>query len=218
MLPSVEAVSLAAVRLVAPAGRAARRGCARRRRGSRSPAPTRSSPATAQRGPPAFPTSRSPPSGRPSMPGTRRWSACPRRGYRPAVACDNCRNVARCPRCGGPLAQESSSRRAHLPLVRGGAHRSGLPGMRSPAVACGRRRQHPHRRGTRPGLSRGRRWSAPAAPRWSIASPPSRRWSSRRPEPNRSRTPATARCCCSTRGRCSDGPICGPVRRRCAAG
>jgi primosomal protein N' (replication factor Y) (superfamily II helicase) len=33
----------------------------------------------------------------------------PRRGYRPAVACDNCRNVARCPRCAGPLAQESSS-------------------------------------------------------------------------------------------------------------
>ncbi len=33
----------------------------------------------------------------------------PRRGYRPAVACDNCRNVVRCPRCGGPLAQESSA-------------------------------------------------------------------------------------------------------------
>jgi primosomal protein N' (replication factor Y) len=33
----------------------------------------------------------------------------PRRGYRPAVACDNCRTVARCPKCGGPLAQESSS-------------------------------------------------------------------------------------------------------------
>lgn len=33
----------------------------------------------------------------------------PRRGYRPAVACDNCRTPGRCPRCGGPLAQESSS-------------------------------------------------------------------------------------------------------------
>jgi primosomal protein N' (replication factor Y) (superfamily II helicase) len=33
----------------------------------------------------------------------------PRRGYRPAVACDNCRTAARCPRCGGSLAQESSS-------------------------------------------------------------------------------------------------------------
>ncbi len=33
----------------------------------------------------------------------------PRRGYRPAVACDNCRALVRCPRCSGPLAQESSS-------------------------------------------------------------------------------------------------------------
>ncbi len=33
----------------------------------------------------------------------------PRRGYRPAVACDNCRNLVRCPRCSGPLAQETSS-------------------------------------------------------------------------------------------------------------
>ncbi len=33
----------------------------------------------------------------------------PRRGYRPAVACDNCRNLVRCPRCSGPLAQENSS-------------------------------------------------------------------------------------------------------------
>ena len=33
----------------------------------------------------------------------------PRRGYRPAVACDNCRAAVRCPRCAGPLAQESSS-------------------------------------------------------------------------------------------------------------
>jgi primosomal protein N' (replication factor Y) len=33
----------------------------------------------------------------------------PRRGYRPAVACDNCRTVVRCPKCGGPLAQESSA-------------------------------------------------------------------------------------------------------------
>ncbi len=33
----------------------------------------------------------------------------PRRGYRPAVACDNCRHPVRCPRCSGPLAQQSAS-------------------------------------------------------------------------------------------------------------
>ena len=32
------------------------------------------------------------------------------------------------------------------------------------------------------------------------------------------RRAATARCCCWTPGRCSAGPTCGPVRRRCAAG
>jgi primosomal protein N' (replication factor Y) (superfamily II helicase) len=30
----------------------------------------------------------------------------PRRGYRPALACQQCRAPARCPRCAGPLAQE----------------------------------------------------------------------------------------------------------------
>jgi primosomal protein N' (replication factor Y) len=33
----------------------------------------------------------------------------PRRGYRPALACARCRTVLRCPRCGGPLAQEARS-------------------------------------------------------------------------------------------------------------
>lgn len=33
----------------------------------------------------------------------------PRRGYRPALACDACRTLVRCPRCGGPLAQESAA-------------------------------------------------------------------------------------------------------------
>lgn len=33
----------------------------------------------------------------------------PRRGYRPALACARCRTALRCPRCGGPLAQEAES-------------------------------------------------------------------------------------------------------------
>ncbi len=33
----------------------------------------------------------------------------PRRGYRPTLACARCRTLLRCPRCGGPLAQEGES-------------------------------------------------------------------------------------------------------------
>ena len=32
----------------------------------------------------------------------------PRRGYRPALSCQACRTPARCPRCGGPLAQRQA--------------------------------------------------------------------------------------------------------------
>ncbi len=37
----------------------------------------------------------------------------PRRGYRPALACQECRIPARCTHCSGPLAQAGSGREAH---------------------------------------------------------------------------------------------------------
>lgn len=37
----------------------------------------------------------------------------PRRGYLPALACERCRALARCPRCAGPLALASSHAVAH---------------------------------------------------------------------------------------------------------
>ena len=45
----------------------------------------------------------------------------PRRGYRPALACQQCREQARCPRCSGPLAQEHAGA---APVCRWCSHES----------------------------------------------------------------------------------------------
>ena len=177
-------------------GRGLGAACSRRReavcapplRGSRSPAPTRSWRATGQRGRPAARAGLRGRPGGPATPGSPHWSAC--RGAAtarpwPATTAATRRAARAAP---GRSPRRAAADVLDLPLVRGGRRPTGLPGMRSPALARGRRRQHPYRRGTGPRLSRGPGRALQRRRGGRSRRPPSRRWSSRPRAPNRSRT------------------------------
>ncbi len=133
----------------------------------------------------------------------------------------HCRAAVRCPRCAGPLAQESSAERSLTCrwCARPGS-RARLPRMRQPErCARGRRGRHPHGGRAGPRLSRASRSCAPAEPgrgrRGARGAGPGRRHAGCRAGCRRR---ATGPSCCSTPGPCSAAPTCGPARRRCAAG
>ena len=202
-LPSVEAVSLAAIGLVARAGRAARHASAvagaagRGRRLRRAARPVTARPR--RRGCRIW---RSPPSGRRWTGAARRSSACRAAVTGRRVACDNCRTAARCPALQRARSRKrrsigSASPAAGAPPSRGAR----LPGVRSPALAGGRRRQHPHRRRAGPRLP-GRHGGALQRSRRSSTRGPGRPrpWSSRRLGQSPSPMRVTARCCCWTPG------------------
>jgi primosomal protein N' (replication factor Y) len=123
----------------------------------------------------------------------------PRRGYLPAVACAECRTPARCPHCSGPLGLAGARATPHCHWCGRVAADYACPacgGRRLRASVTGARRRNwagpfPARRCARRGGTRCsttcRRW-----PRW---------WSPRR-APSRLPRAGTARCCCSTPGRC----------------
>ena len=143
----------------------------------------------------------------------------PRRGYLPSLACARCRDAGPLHHCAGPLELTSGHAVAVLPVVRAPGRRLRLPRVRSHPLPRAGRRRRADGRGARAGPSRGCR-VRDLGPRRGArhASAPSRRSSSRRRAPSRSPTAATPRRCCSTAGRCSTAPTCGPARRRCAAG
>ena len=146
----------------------------------------------------------------------------PRRGYVPGLACQTCREPARCAHCHGPLGVSSG----HAAPVCGWCGRTrrrlALRAVPRHAAARDLGGRAAHGRGARPRLPRGagphlrprprRRGRARQRRRAAGA----RRGDARAPSPGpRAGTPPP---CCSTAASCSTAPTCGRRRRPCGAG